>query len=107
MGLNEIDEAFEWLFKAYDDLNMPIVFPDSIPTTGLSAAEQRAFDAFKKFQTDGFGYFAEQSMRPQTIGYALADTPVGQAACIYEKFHDWTDNKGESRIGAYAGRDAR
>lgn len=76
-------------------LNMPIVFPDPIPTTGLSAAEQRAVDAFKRFQTDGFGYFAEQSTRPQTIGYALADTPVGQAAWIYEKFHDWTDNKGD------------
>jgi pimeloyl-ACP methyl ester carboxylesterase len=76
-------------------LNMPIVFPDPIPTTGLSAAEQRAVDAFKRFQTEGFGYFAEQSTRPQTIGYALADTPVGQAAWIYEKFHDWTDNKGD------------
>ena len=76
-------------------LNMPIVFPDPIPTTGLSAGEQRAVDAFKRFQTDGFGYFAEQSTRPQTIGYALADSPVGQAAWIYEKFHDWTDNNGD------------
>jgi pimeloyl-ACP methyl ester carboxylesterase len=38
-------------------LNMPFVFPDPIPTAGLSAAEQRAVDAFKRFQTDGFGYF--------------------------------------------------
>lgn len=30
----------------------------------------------------------------QTIGYALTDSPVGQAAWIYEKFHDWTDNDG-------------
>src|SRR4029453_3283132 len=76
-------------------LNMPVVFPDPIPTSGLSAAEQRAVDAFKRFQTDGFGYFLEQSTRPQTIGYALADSPVGQAAWIYEKFHDWTDNNGD------------
>ena len=76
-------------------LNMPVVFPDPIPTTGLSAAEQRAADAFKRFQTEGFGYFLEQSTRPQTIGYALADSPIGQAAWIYEKFHDWTDNKSD------------
>jgi pimeloyl-ACP methyl ester carboxylesterase len=76
-------------------LNMPVVFPDPIPTSGLSAAEQRAVNAFKRFQTDGFGYFLEQSTRPQTIGYALADSPAGQAAWIYEKFHDWTDNNGD------------
>jgi epoxide hydrolase len=76
-------------------LNMPVVFPDPVPTTGLSTAEQRAVEAFKRFQTEGFGYFLEQSTRPQTIGYALADSPVGQAAWIYEKFHDWTDNKGD------------
>jgi pimeloyl-ACP methyl ester carboxylesterase len=76
-------------------LNLPFVFPDQIPTAGLSEAEQRAVDAFRRFQTDGFGYFLQQSTRPQTIGYALADSPVGQAAWIYEKFHAWTDNDGD------------
>jgi pimeloyl-ACP methyl ester carboxylesterase len=76
-------------------LNMPSVFPDPIPTAGLSAAEQRAVEAFRRFQTDGFGYFLQQSTRPQTVGYALADSPVGQAAWIYEKFHAWTDNNGD------------
>jgi pimeloyl-ACP methyl ester carboxylesterase len=76
-------------------LNMPFVFPDPIPTAGLSAAEQRAVEAFRRFQTDGFGYFLQQSTRPQTVGYALADSPVGQAAWIYEKFHAWTDNNGD------------
>src|SRR5499426_4427122 len=76
-------------------LNMPFVFPDPIPTTGLSAAEQRAVDAFRRFQTDGFGYFLQQSTRPQTVGYALADSPAGQAAWIYEKFQAWTDNNGD------------
>jgi pimeloyl-ACP methyl ester carboxylesterase len=45
--------------------------------------------------SDGFGYFQLQATRPQTIGYALTDSPVGQAAWIYEKFHAWTDNKGD------------
>src|SRR5215813_9568704 len=76
-------------------LNMAVVFPDPIPATGLTAAEQRAVDKFKFFQSDGFGYFLEQSTRPQTIGYALADSPLGLAAWIYEKFHNWTDNNGD------------
>jgi epoxide hydrolase len=76
-------------------LNMPFVFPDPIPTEGLSRAEKRAVDSFKRFQIDGFGYFAQQSTRPQTLGYALADSPAGQAAWIYEKFQAWTDSKGD------------
>jgi len=35
-----------------------------------------------------------QSTRPQTIEYALADSPAGQAMWIYEKFYSWTDNNG-------------
>ena len=76
-------------------LNMPFVIPDPIPTEGLSADEQRAVDAYQRFLSDGFGYFLLQATRPQTIGYALANSPVGQAAWIYEKFHAWTDNDGD------------
>jgi pimeloyl-ACP methyl ester carboxylesterase len=75
-------------------LNMPFVIPDPLPTEGLSAEEQRAVDAYQRFLNDGFGYFHLQATRPQTIGYALTDSPVGQAAWIYEKFHAWTDNDG-------------
>jgi epoxide hydrolase len=76
-------------------LNFPLAIPDPLPTTGLSAEEQRAVAALARFQTDGSGYFLQQSTRPQTIGYALADSPVGQAAWIYEKFHAWTDHDGD------------
>jgi epoxide hydrolase len=75
-------------------LNFPLVFPNPLPTSGLSAEEQRAVDALARFQTQGSGYFLLQSTRPQTVGYALVDSPVGQAAWIYEKFHAWTDNDG-------------
>ena len=44
------------------------------------------------FLNDGSGYQREQSTRPQTLGYALADSPVGLLGWIYEKLHDWTDN---------------
>jgi pimeloyl-ACP methyl ester carboxylesterase len=75
-------------------LNWAFVFPDKIPE-GLSPEEQRAVDAATLFQTQEAGYFLEQSTRPQTIATALADSPVGQAAWIYEKFHAWTDHDGD------------
>ncbi|CAM5630221.1 MULTISPECIES: epoxide hydrolase family protein [Streptomyces] len=59
-----------------------------------TAAEKTALAQIQTFSTQYSGYFQEQSTRPQTIGYALADSPAGQAAWIYEKFLDWTDNTG-------------
>jgi len=41
--------------------------------------------------TKGRGYSEEQSTQPQTLGYSLADSPVGLLAWIYEKLHHWTD----------------
>lgn len=71
------------------------MLPDPVPTEGLSAEERAAVAAVDRFFSDGAAYFRQQATRPQTIGYALADSPVGQAAWIYEKFHAWTDNKGD------------
>ena len=44
---------------------------------------------------DGMGSFQIQSTRPQTLGYALTDSPVGQLAWIVEKFKEWTDPAAE------------
>jgi pimeloyl-ACP methyl ester carboxylesterase len=76
-------------------LNWPLVFPEKVPSEGLSADEQRAVAAAGSFLSKEYGYFLEQSTRPQTVGYALTDSPVGQAAWIYEKFQAWTDNDGD------------
>ncbi|KAI9878205.1 MAG: hypothetical protein M1823_006989 [Watsoniomyces obsoletus] len=46
----------------------------------------------KWFREQGYGYGAEQSTKPHTLGFALADSPVALLAWIYEKLHDWTDN---------------
>jgi len=48
--------------------------------------ERAAADARKEFRTSGFGYFLEQATRPQTIGYALLDSPVSLAAWMLD--HD-------------------
>jgi pimeloyl-ACP methyl ester carboxylesterase len=57
---------------------------DQLPAK--SAQERAAHDALNTFTTDGFGYFLEQSTRPQTIGYSLLDSPVGLAAWMLD--HD-------------------
>lgn len=44
------------------------------------------------YVTRGNAYFREQETSPQTLGYALHDSPVGLVAWIYEKLHIWTDN---------------
>jgi pimeloyl-ACP methyl ester carboxylesterase len=57
---------------------------DQLPAE--SEQERAAHEAVKTFTTDGFGYFLEQSTRPQTIGYSLLDSPVGLAAWLLD--HD-------------------
>jgi pimeloyl-ACP methyl ester carboxylesterase len=61
----------------------------------LSEREKIAYDRLLHFYRDGFGYAAMMNQSPQTIGYALADSPVGMAAYYYDKFAEWTDSGGE------------
>ena len=56
------------------------------PPPGDTEEERAALEAIKTFTTSGFGYFLEQSTRPQTIGYALLDSPVALAAWMID--HD-------------------
>jgi pimeloyl-ACP methyl ester carboxylesterase len=51
-----------------------------------SEQERAAHRAVATFRTSGFGYFLEQSTRPQTIGYSLLDSPIGLAAWLLD--HD-------------------
>ena len=59
-------------------------FADKLPAK--SEQERAAHAALATFKTSGFGYFLEQSTRPQTIGYSLLDSPVGLAAWLLD--HD-------------------
>jgi pimeloyl-ACP methyl ester carboxylesterase len=56
------------------------------PQPTESEQERAAADALATFRTSGFGYFLEQATRPQTIGYALLDSPVALAAWMFD--HD-------------------
>jgi pimeloyl-ACP methyl ester carboxylesterase len=61
----------------------------------LSDREKIAYDRLLHFYQDGFGYAAMMNQSPQTIGYALADSPAAMAAYYYDKFAEWTDSDGE------------
>jgi pimeloyl-ACP methyl ester carboxylesterase len=77
-------------------VNMPLVSPDDIAAEGTpTEAEQAALASFARYRGQGSGYAREQSTRPQTIGYALADSPAAQCAWIVEKFWEWSDVDGD------------
>ncbi|PZF79515.1 epoxide hydrolase family protein [Jiangella anatolica] len=69
----------------------PYPFGPPVELDGLSDAEQVRARRFNEFREDGIGYLALQATRPQTLAYALADSPVEQLAWIAEKFREWTD----------------
>jgi pimeloyl-ACP methyl ester carboxylesterase len=72
-------------------LNWAFVLPKQIPTSGLLPDQELAINQIAHLRDQEFGFYLEQSTRPQTIGYALSDSPTGLLAWIYEKFHAWTD----------------
>ncbi|KAJ7877025.1 Alpha/Beta hydrolase protein [Mycena leptocephala] len=53
--------------------------------------EKAGLERTNWFETKGRGYYAEHATKPQTLGYSLADSPVGLLAWIYEKLVTWTD----------------
>jgi len=72
-------------------INMPIAAPDPETMDQLTAMETKALEDMAFYDEWDSGYSKQQSTRPQTLGYALADSPVGQMAWIVEKFFAWTD----------------
>jgi pimeloyl-ACP methyl ester carboxylesterase len=57
----------------------------------LSDADQGRLKLMQRWQNEMAGYASIQSTRPQTLAYALTDSPAGQLAWIVEKFKEWTD----------------
>ncbi|MEM7059446.1 MAG: epoxide hydrolase [Pseudomonadota bacterium] len=59
---------------------------------GPQTPEEQAWEAeFNRDQIMQDGYRTQQATRPQTLSYAMMDSPVGIAAWLIEKFHDWSD----------------
>ncbi len=76
-------QAPEGLIGIHTNLLVPAL---GGPEPAESEEERAAADALATFRTTGFGYFLEQATRPQTIGYALLDSPVALAGWMLD--HD-------------------
>jgi len=85
-------------------INMPATVPPEIAKilasggpapAGLSPEEKVAFDGMDALYKKGAGYALMMVTRPQTLGYSLADSPVGLIAWFYDKFADWTYSGGD------------
>jgi len=69
---------------------------------GPKGAEEKEWaDKFEKEQELENGYRTQQATKPQTLSYAMMDSPVGVAAWIVEKFHSWSDTKGDDIESAH------
>jgi pimeloyl-ACP methyl ester carboxylesterase len=67
-------------------MNLLVTTLGGPPPPSNTEEERAALEAINTFRTTGFGYFLEQATRPQTIGYALLDSPVALAAWMLD--HD-------------------
>ena len=76
-------------------LNFVVVRPPEGENAPLTPAEQRRLDAMAAWRRTGAGYQEIQGTKPQTLGYALEDSPAGLAAWIVEKFAAWSDCDGD------------
>jgi pimeloyl-ACP methyl ester carboxylesterase len=67
----------------------PTLYPD------LTPEEEAALARLARYASEGAGYAAIQSTRPNTVGVALDDSPAGLCAWIVDKFWDWSDHGGD------------
>lgn len=73
---------------------------------GPQTPEEEAWaERFEREQVMENGYRTQQATRPQTLSYAMMDSPVGVAAWIVEKFNSWSDTDGDDVESAH-GKDA-
>jgi len=87
-----------WLGRDHADvvsaihLNLFMAPADTIEDDAATTAYRAAMQALQMRES---AYMMEQATKPQTIGLALADSPLGFAAWVVEKFHGWGDTKGD------------
>jgi pimeloyl-ACP methyl ester carboxylesterase len=63
--------------------------------------EEAWAERFRREQMMEEGYRTQQATKPQTLSYAMMDSPVGVAAWIVEKFNGWSDTKGDDIESVY------
>lgn len=97
--VNRVERATTFPTAAAQALMNGAPAPDS-----LSPEEKIVFGEVRDFVNNGFGYAAIMNTRPETIGYGLADSPVGLAAWLYDKIADWVFTAGDPETAL--GKDA-
>lgn len=75
-------------------VNMPNARATKEALANPTERDKLALAGAAYYQQWGAGYSKQQSTRPQTLGYGLVDSPMGQATWIIEKFYEWTDCNG-------------
>jgi pimeloyl-ACP methyl ester carboxylesterase len=75
-------------------LTPPLAPPDPATFGDLTGPERSALASLEHSAEWDSGYSKEHGTRPQTIGYALTDSPAALCAWIIEKFWAWTDHGG-------------
>ena len=75
-------------------VNMPNAGATKEALANPNDKDKRALEGARFYQEWDSGYSKQQATRPQTLGYGLVDSPIGQAAWILEKFYAWTDCNG-------------
>ncbi|MFC0266708.1 epoxide hydrolase family protein [Kushneria aurantia] len=76
-------------------LNMVMFQPREDEIADATGEEQAMLADMKRYDAEQSGYMKLQNTRPQSVGFALADSPAGLAAWIYALFQDVTDSRGE------------
>ena len=76
-------------------LNMVMFQPSQQERAEATPHEQKMLDDAQRYDQEISGYFKVQGTRPQSIGFSLADSPVGLAAWIYALFQDVSDSGGD------------
>ncbi|MBZ9793387.1 epoxide hydrolase 1 [Rhizobium sp. 3T7] len=88
--VNRVERATTFPPEAAQALKAGAPAPNS-----LSLDEKAVFEEARDFLNNGFGYAAIMGTRPETVGYGLADSPVGLAAWLYDKMADWVFTRGD------------
>jgi pimeloyl-ACP methyl ester carboxylesterase len=68
---------------------------DAFAASGLSTSDRERVEFLARYAAEGKGYLLLQGTRPQSIAYALTDSPVAQLTWIAEKFREWTNPAAE------------
>ena len=77
------------------------IFTMRSPNVPQSREEEAWATQFKRDQLMEDGYRTQQATKPQTLSYAMMDSPVGVAAWIIEKFKSWSDTVGDDIESVY------